>query len=111
MPSQLTPCNELPGTNQLRWAAMRSVHPDRPQLTRRDFTADMASERSPISTATDPHLLNKLSTMTPAFFARSGGFSGVTGFNQPHLTVEHGKESHHEPDRTSNAFGSIWYRH
>jgi hypothetical protein len=90
---------------------MRSVHPDRPQLTRRDFTADMASERSPISTATDPHLLNKLSTMTPAFFARSGGFSGVTGFNQPHLTVEHGKESHHEPDRTSNAFGSIWYRH
>jgi hypothetical protein len=51
----------------------------------------MASERSPISTATDPHLLNKLSTTTIAFFARSGGLSDVTGINQPHLTVEHGR--------------------
>ena len=92
---------------------MRSVYPDCPQLTRRDFTADMASEPSPISTATDPHLLNKLSTTTLVFFARSGGFSDVTDFNQPYLTVEHGKESHHEPNRTSNAFGSmsIWHRH
>jgi hypothetical protein len=51
----------------------------------------MASERSPVSTATDPHLLNKLSTTTIAFFARSGGLSEVTGINQPHLTVEHGR--------------------
>jgi len=92
---------------------MRSVYPDCPQLTRRDFTADMASERSPISIATDPHLLNTLSRTTLAFFARSGGFSDVTGFNQPHFIVEHGRESHHEPGRTSNAFGSMltWHRH
>lgn len=80
---------------------MRCVHPDCPQLTRRDFTADMASERSPTPTFTDPLLLNELSTTTIAFFARSSGLSDVTDFNQPHRTVEHGKEPHHEPYRTS----------
>ena len=81
---------------------MRSVHPDCPQLTRRDFTADMASERSPTPTLTDPLLLNELSTTTIAFFARSGSLSDVIGINQPHLTVEHGKELHHELLRASN---------
>ena len=60
---------------------MRSVHPDCPQLTRRDFTADMASERFPTPTLTDPLLLNELSTTTIAFFLRSGGLSGVIGIN------------------------------
>ena len=80
---------------------MRCVHPDSPQLTRRDFTAGMAPERSPTSTLTDLLLLHELLTTTISFFAHSDGPSDVTGFNQPHLTVEHGKEPHHEPNRTS----------
>ena len=59
----------------------------------------MASERSPTSTLTDSLLLNDLSATTIAFFACSGGRSDVTCFNQPHRTVTHGKELHHEPNR------------
>ena len=92
---------------------MRSVHPDRPQATRRDFTADMASKGSPTSTLTASLLLNESSTTTIVFFARNGGLSDVTGFNQPHRTVAHGKEPHHKLYRTSNSFASmlIWHRH
>ena len=80
---------------------MRSVHPDYPQLTKRDFTADMASERSSTSTFTDPRLLDELSITTITVFARNGRLSDVIGFNPSHRTVEHGKEPHHEPNRTS----------
>jgi hypothetical protein len=73
----------------------------------------MASKRSPTSTLTGSLLLNESSTTTIAFFARSGGLNDVTGFNQPHRTVVHGKEPHYELNRTSNAFASLslWHRH
>jgi hypothetical protein len=60
---------------------MRSVHPDRPQVTRRDFTADIVSKGSPTSTLTASILINESSTTTIGFFARGDGLSDVTGFN------------------------------
>jgi hypothetical protein len=92
---------------------MRSVHPDRLQATRRDFTAEVASKGSPTSTLTASILLYELSTTTIVFFARSDRLNDVTGFNQPHRIVEHDNEHHHELYRTSNSFASmlIWHRH
>jgi hypothetical protein len=90
---------------------MRSVHPDRPQVARRDFTADVASKGSPTPTITAWLFLNESSTTTIGLFSRNGGLSDVTGFNQPHRTVAYGKVPHHELYRTSNCFASMLIRH